>query len=147
MDLRRTLDFVKDAHDGLTDKRGEPYWQHADRVMRRLGAYAPLEIKMVALLHDAIEDTHVDADDLRFAGFPLGVIESVALLTRDHRKTYAEYIQAIAQSGNFDAVRVKLADLADNLDPARSDGLTPSLARRYETAQIVLQDALLGMLR
>jgi (p)ppGpp synthase/HD superfamily hydrolase len=71
----------------------------------------------VALLHDVVEDTAMELEDLRAEGFSETVLEAISLLTHDKSVPYMDYIRAIRQ--NPLATKVKLADLAHNSDPAR----------------------------
>ncbi|MCP4569997.1 MAG: hypothetical protein GY841_20645 [FCB group bacterium] len=47
------------------------------------------------------------------------MIEALQLLTRDKQDSYEKYIDKIARSGNIIAIKVKLADLKDNMDITR----------------------------
>ena len=79
----RLLDIAAEIcvtkHCEQRDKMGHAYFMHPMRVALRC---ATDEQKMVAMLHDVIEDCGVTADDLREAGFPAEVIEGVLAVTR-----------------------------------------------------------------
>jgi (p)ppGpp synthase/HD superfamily hydrolase len=111
--------FIKRAHKGQKDMGGKPYWTHPVRVMAKLGRSASVTEKHAALLHDVIEDTETTLDDLGNAGFHPDVLAAVELLTRPADLTYRRYIRRLVLSGNVAAMRVKLADLLDNMDPRR----------------------------
>lgn len=137
--LADTFALMKQAHEGQFDKSGQPYWHHPLRVMYRLGSHATDDERHAALLHDVIEDCPVTYDDLRARGYGAAVIEIVRLVSKDPHDgmTDREWTTAIAESGNFGAMRVKLADLADNLSPARLNALPPAMRgidRRYRLA-------------
>lgn len=126
------------AHYGQTDKAGEPYFGHVERVARSpwmdFGPFNPLSRAMIvaaAYLHDTIEDTHVTADLLHDLGFPRRLILTVESLTRDPtgNETYADFIERVALDPY--AVVVKLADLKDNLDPTRRWQPGESHRKRY----------------
>lgn len=102
------------AHDGQVDKAGQPYIGHPRRVAARLDD--PV-LKMVALLHDVIEDTAWTADALRAAGVPGRVVAAVQTLTHPRGEPNDVYWTRVR--ANEDARRVKLADIADNTSPAR----------------------------
>src|SRR3954453_11239629 len=89
------------------------------------------EAKIVAVLHDVIEDTSVTADDLRREGFGESVVAAVLCVTHRKDESYADYV--IRCQGNEVARQVKLADLEDNSRPSRAllrpDRLEPDLAR------------------
>jgi (p)ppGpp synthase/HD superfamily hydrolase len=71
----------------------------------------------VAVLHDAVEDTPLLVEELRRAGYSEDVCSSVADLTRSKDELYEEYIERTTT--NPIAIRVKLADLTDNMNPRR----------------------------
>lgn len=125
-----------EAHDGQVDKQGHEYILHPVAVahrVRHMGAW----YEAAALLHDVLEDSHVEYADLIAAGIPAGVADAVALLSRDPDQSYKEFIESIVASGNPIALEVKFADLSHNLDPRRG-AIPESLARRYQKAQAIL---------
>ena len=93
------------------------------------------EAKVVALLHDVVEDTPATIEDIEFM-FGIRIAEAVDLLTRKKEDTYFDYIHKIATSEDKLAIEVKLADLADHLE--KVDTLKPSLKKRYEKATLIL---------
>lgn len=77
---------------------------------------------------------------LRRYGFADDVIAAVMLLSRKQEgdtRTYAQYIDDIAESRNKLAMEVKLADLSDHLEGDCPERLRP----RYLAAWPVLQQA------
>lgn len=143
--IDETIAFIQEAHAGQTDKAGNPYWMHPVSVMRRLGPDASENEKLAALLHDVIEDTDHTAADLLAMGYPDDVVVAVQLLSRpegDARPAYLEWVRSLAASGNRTAVRVKIADNEDNLDPERIALLPPNerdITRRYEQSLRILR--------
>lgn len=111
--------IANESHAEQRDKCGLPYIYHPLRVMARLGEATPEE-KAAALMHDVIEDTDVEFDDLRGI-FPDEVIDMLDLLTRRDGETHRDYLQRIINSGNVMALRVKLADLHDNANIERAN--------------------------
>jgi (p)ppGpp synthase/HD superfamily hydrolase len=109
------------AHRGQRDKAGKPYILHPLRVMLRL---EDEEAMVVAVLHDVVEDSSVISADLRDLGYPTEVLEALDAVTRRQGESYADFIDRAAE--NPLARRVKLADLADNMDLRRLADLTPS---------------------
>lgn len=120
-----TIAFIKAVHAGQVDKGGVEYWKHPVSVMKRLGPDASLECRLVALLHDVIEDTRTTADDLLRRGYPESVVSAVQRLTKPEGIPYLDCIRAIVASGDRMAIAVKLADNRDNLDPERLSKLPP----------------------
>jgi len=132
-----TLHLVRNAHAGQVDKAGLPYWHHPLRVATRLGPDSTLEERLIALLHDVVEDTTMTLVKLRELDYGAGIIDAVSLLTREEGTPYLDYVRRIAASGNRTAIRVKLADLEDNL--SRTASLPSSLAERYQKARAILR--------
>lgn len=125
--LERAILAAARAHMGQWDKGGQPYILHPLRVMLGCGCE---EEKTVTVLHDTLEDTPLTAADLAAEGFPPEVVEAVLCLTRGEGEDYVAYIERVC--GNRLAARVKLADLADNMDLNRLPGLGERDFRRLE---------------
>ncbi len=150
-DIEKTKAFAEKLHRGQTDKAGAPYIGHVLRVYRnllRLFPDASSDEQRAALLHDVIEDCDVCASDLRSAGFSERTVAIVEAVTKraDDGLTYIERIERLAASGDVSAMRVKVADLTDNSDPARLAVLPPekaqSLGKRYGRALEILRAAM-----
>ncbi|MBU9762718.1 guanosine-3',5'-bis(diphosphate) 3'-pyrophosphohydrolase [Mycobacterium sp. TNTM28] len=128
-------ELIDRAHAGQVDKAGLPYVGHLRRVASYIVSEDPLAIT-TALLHDSLEDTSLSVADLVDCGFPAPVIEAVKILTRSSGQPPEDYYRTIRQ--NPLAREVKLADLADNSDPARlnqlSDATQARLRRKYSAA-------------
>jgi len=106
------------AHEGQTDLAGKDYFLHPQRVADKFSDYT---LKTVAILHDIIEDTWMTEDILRKL-FPKLICDSVVALTRKDNESYQEYIKRL--SCNALARKVKIEDLADNLDLSRLPQIT-----------------------
>ena len=103
-----------DAHHGTLDKNGAPYIFHPFKVADCMDD----EISAaVALLHDVVEDTDITFDDLRRKGIPESVIGPLTLMTHNDGSEYTEYIRKIGTDSI--ATKVKLSDLAHNMDSSR----------------------------
>lgn len=114
------------AHAGQKDRYGQPYILHVIRVTARV---FDEPAQMTAALHDVVEDTAVTLDELRMMGYPEAVLAAVDCLTRRTDETYEAFIERIA--ANPLAVRVKLADLEDNMDLRRSGPLQAEAVERF----------------
>lgn len=125
MNLDRALAIAVGAHAGQKDPVGQPYILHPLRVMH---AVATDDERVVAVLHDVVEDSAVTLEDLRRAGFAATVIEAVDALTRRHGETYEAYVGRTAAIAL--ARRVKVADLDDNMALRRVWGLERRDAER-----------------
>ena len=128
------------AHAGQLDKGGQPYILHPLRVML---AMCEEDERIVAVLHDTIEDTELMLADL-VEQFSRKVVDAVDALTRRESETYFEYIQRLVE--NETACKVKLADLADNMSQDRSSYLSEDertgLNKRYTKALQIVTEAL-----
>lgn len=131
-DLTKAIVIATEAHAGQVDKRGEPYILHPLRVMLAMDTD---EERIVAVLHDVLEDTSVRANDLRRERMPEYSVLALAALSRREDEPYLE--SYIKRAGRHSLARkVKIADLRDNLSPERNpdgrfDGL---IVTRYQPA-------------
>lgn len=122
------------AHETQRDKAGQPYIYHPVMVALQCDT---VEEKVVALLHDSVEDKGLTFDDIRESGFSEDIIDSVRLLTHEFPKDdeydrhYREYIKALYESGDQTAINVKIADLTHNTDLSRLGGRKSSGYDRY----------------
>lgn len=109
--LEDAIILAANAHKGQKDRNDEPYIMHPVRVMAQLWGH---DERMVAILHDVIEDTPVTLDDLRKAGYPDRIIEAVDAISRRKAagESFSQYIQRVKT--NPLATKVKIADLKDN---------------------------------
>ena len=140
--LKKAISLAEKAHQGQVDKGGHPYILHPKRVAERC---EPEEEKIVAMLHDVMEDTDYTADDLRKEGFSEEIITALFCLTHQEGEGYMEYIERICE--NSLAVRVKYADLQDNMDLSRiPDPTEKDLARleKYKLAKVRIEKAMKG---
>lgn len=130
--LKKCIEFAQTAHRGQKDKAGADYIGHPLRVMDQMNT---TEGKIVAILHDVLEDTCYSVTDLYATlGLPDDLIESLILLTRRKGDNYMTYIQSL--TGDPMAVSVKIADLKDNMDLSRLPAVTDhDLARQKKYAQ------------
>lgn len=117
--LEQAIAIAVTAHRGQTDRAGHPYILHPLRVMLRLDDEPA---RIVAVLHDVIEDTGTTADDLRRAGFPPEILDALDHVTKRAGESYDDFAARAAR--NPIARRVKLADLEDNLDVRRLEAVT-----------------------
>jgi len=116
--LETALKLALDAHAGLTDKAGKPYILHTLRVMLQMTD----EVEMIAaVLHDAIEDSKLTLQDLRKSDIPEEAIAALSVLTKSKNIEYDKYISEVKQ--NRLAVKIKIADLEDNLKVLRLNSI------------------------
>jgi (p)ppGpp synthase/HD superfamily hydrolase len=135
-DLATAISIACDAHRDQVDKSGKPYILHPLRVMLAMDT---TEEQIVAVLHDVAEDCEDGWLYVHDGGFNKRIIAAVDALTRRKAEgeTYVGFIKRLKR--NPLARKVKLADIADNTDPSRADGLSDSLRARYAEAAALLR--------
>ena len=124
--IRRAYEESERAHHGQTRRSGEPFVNHPLGVAQ-ICAELHLDEQTIAaaLLHDVVEDTDTDLEELRAAFGPeiAMLVEGVTKLTRisfqsreqAEAENYRKMIVAMAQD-----VRVILIKLADRLHNMRT---------------------------
>ncbi|MBR5093960.1 MAG: GTP pyrophosphokinase [Oscillospiraceae bacterium] len=127
---RKAMRLAYEAHHGQLDKEGMPYIFHPARVA---SGFTDETGACVAWLHDVVEDTGRSIADIRAAGFPEEVCRALALLTHDKSVPYMDYVRRL--SADPVAKAVKLADLRDNMDPARPSRIDAEVERRMQKYQ------------
>lgn len=114
LDIEIAISIALKAHKGQVDKGGNPYILHPIAVMNRVET---IEEKIVAVLHDVVEDTEVTIDQLRETGFTDEILEAINLLTRAKEDSYEEFIDKTLK--NRIARNVKIADIKENMNLSR----------------------------
>lgn len=155
--LVQALKMACRAHATQIDKSGEPYILHPLRVAFDYELYG--DARVVALLHDVIEDTPITYAEI-YAQFGPIIAEAVASVSRGYiwagtdlaiahgqapmifkneegyrKELYLDFV--LRARANGIGRQVKIADLKDNLSPARMDRLPAhekGIAKRYERA-------------
>lgn len=108
--LENAIGLAASAHAGRVDKLGKPYILHPLRVMGRMQTD---EQRIVAVLHDVVEDTPLTLLNLITMGYPMSIVSAIGALTRRKGESYDDYIKRVGFSEL--ASTVKVADLMDNL--------------------------------
>jgi (p)ppGpp synthase/HD superfamily hydrolase len=125
--LERAIAIAVEAHAGQVDKAGAPYILHPLRVML---AQRTNDARIVAVLHDVVEDCGVTFDELKAEGFSDVVVHALQSVTRGDGESYEDFVARAAS--NPIGREVKLADLADNSDLSRIASPTEGDLRRAE---------------
>lgn len=120
--LEKAIQIARKAHKGQTDKAGKPYIGHPIRVMKMCRSEKE---KIVAVLHDVIEDTAWTPEILqKEGGFSDEIMEALHCVTKRNKwdaslpeETYEQFIERAAS--NPIATAVKINDLKDNMDITR----------------------------
>ena len=129
--FQKALELAVEKHKNQTDKAGNPYILHPLHVMENVNSK---EGKVVAILHDIIEDTDITEDYLLKIGLSKRIVDAVVALTRSEDMDYQEYIKNL--SSNPLAKEVKLADLEHNMDLKRLPTLEEKDLERNRKYQI-----------
>jgi GTP diphosphokinase / guanosine-3',5'-bis(diphosphate) 3'-diphosphatase len=121
--VEKAYEFAKKAHEGHTRYSGEPYFIHPSAVAKHL-AELGLDAQTVAaaLLHDAIEDTHVTDEEVaaEFGPEVLFLVQGVTKLgqhkyqgTERHAESLRRLL--VATAADVRVLIVKLADRYHNM--------------------------------
>lgn len=113
------------AHAGQYDKGGRPYIFHPLFVAGKVQGESE---KIVALLHDVLEDTALSLDDMPFLSEPEQ--EALLIITKNRGERYEQYLSRV--KANAIARAVKLEDLRHNYDVSRLRSMGTEDERRLE---------------
>lgn len=123
--VQRAFAFAERAHAGQIDKVGDPYIGHP---MRVASSVTGVDEKIVAALHDVVEDCDVTLDDLRSEGYSEAIVAAVDALSKREGESLEESMARVV--ANPLATTVKYADVADNSNPARTAKLDSDTRER-----------------
>jgi (p)ppGpp synthase/HD superfamily hydrolase len=121
--LELALKIIEKSFKDKKDKAGEPYINHLRRVhdaVPKIGVNN--ELKIIALLHDVLEDCPEWNEKALRCFFTDAIIDSVVALTHKKGDTYHQYISQVLDDGW--ATEVKKYDLEDNMNITRLPELT-----------------------
>ena len=117
--LEQAQELAKQQFVGRTDKAGVDYYEgHLCSVAALVDTE---EEKIVAFLHDILEDTDYPEEKLRDQ-FGDKIVDAILLVTHKGKLSAIDYIQYIVdlkKTGNALAIAVKIADLTNNSDYRR----------------------------
>ena len=132
--LNHAIKIATHAHDGQVDKQGVPYIEHPRRVME---AADTLEKKIVAILHDTVEDTYLSLCFI-YADFDKDIGDAIDAITHRKNEPNVEYYARIMT--NPLAHAVKLLDIADNQSRLSTldEDTKMRLTKKYEKALSIL---------
>lgn len=140
MDLvKRARELAHRAHAGQLDKAGRPYIEHVARVAAAVRDDPDAEA--VAWLHDVLEDCGGEFADEVYE-LPARIFGMVEVLTRIDGEGDHYYYRVISEWPV--ALRVKLADIADNADESRLALLDEKTAARLRRKYAKALEALTG---
>lgn len=123
--IEKAREFATKKHKGMFRKNSvTPYITHPERVADLLDNN---ELKVIAWLHDILEDTHTTYEEI-VAEFGETIARDVRTLTHCDTETYDDYIERISTSPFMR--QVKVADIVANL----TDDPTEKQIRKYVKA-------------
>src|SRR6188508_1110036 len=143
--LRRSFEYAERAHAGQTRRSGEEFIHHPLGVAR-ICAELHLDEQTIAaaLLHDVIEDTESDLEELRaeFGADVAQLVEGVTKLTRisfqsreqAEAENYRKMIVAMAQ--DVRVILIKLADRLHNMRTIEYLGKQKQVQKAKETLEV-----------
>ena len=137
------LAFAAEAHEGQVRKSGEPYIYHPIEVAKILVSYhADEKAVIAALLHDTVEDTHVEMTDIRkhFGAEVALLVDGVTKLDKisysSKEEQQIENIRKMLLAMAKD-IRVILIKLADRLHNMRTLDSQPDAKRREKALETI----------
>lgn len=137
--LAESIAAAAEAHRGQVDQGGNPYILHALEVMYKIRAQGYDEtVQAAVVLHDVKEDSpHFWlswVDHLIRNKIETDRLEAlVNLMSKIQDERYGDYITRLIDSGNTDAIAIKMADLEHNSCITRLKGLRPKDLERIST--------------
>lgn len=137
MDLESASQLAHRLHRHQRDKAGQPYHAHVEAVREMLTGEDE-EVRIAAVLHDAVEDTEMTLEELRRLGCTERTLAAIDSVTRRPGEEYMDLIRRAR--ANPDGRKIKLADnmhntmRLGNLDPKQA----ASMAKRYARARAIL---------
>jgi GTP pyrophosphokinase len=143
--LTRAFDFAARAHDGQVRRSGQEFIYHPWGAAKILAGLRLDEATLAAaLLHDTVEDTGVEIDDIRteFGDEIAKLVEGVTKLTRvqfqsrEHAEAenYRKLVLAMAE--DLRVILIKLADRLHNLRTIEYMGKQTQVRKARETLEV-----------
>src|SRR5438876_11763999 len=143
--LTRAFDYAARAHDGQVRRSGQEFIYHPWGAAKILAGLQLDEPPLAAaLLHDVVEDTETELDDLRgaFGDEIAKLVEGVTKLTRVQFQS-REYAEAenyrkliVAMAEDVRVILIKLADRLHNLRTIEYMGKQTQVRKAKETLEV-----------
>ena len=134
MNLEKAIKIAVKAHSGQVEKNGDPGILHPLRVMHSVSTN---EEKIVAVLHDVIEDSKLTFKDLKKAGFSDKIVNAVKSVSNLKGEDYFKFIKRASK--NKIGRIVKIADTYDKLTLERFTNLSSRNFNKYKNALDILK--------
>jgi len=111
--IEAAIGLATEYHKNQVDKCGEPYIFHPLRVMM---CAVTTEQRIVAVLHDILEDTKMSIEVLSYY-FTKEILLAIEAMTKQKSEKYDDYLKRVKD--NQIAKVVKILDIKDNASPSR----------------------------
>jgi GTP pyrophosphokinase len=143
--LARAFDFAATAHDGQRRRSGQEFIYHPWGAAKILAGLRMDEATLAAaLLHDTVEDTGVEVDDVRaeFGDEIAKLVEGVTKLTRvqfqsrEHAEAENYRKLVVAMAEDVRVILIKLADRLHNLRTIEYMGKQTQVRKARETLEV-----------
>ena len=143
--IARAFHFAAAAHEGQTRRSGSPFIEHPVGVARICAELRLDEQTLAAaLLHDVVEDTATDIEDVRaeFGDEVARLVEGVTKLTRisfqSREQAEAENYRKmiVAMSEDVRVILIKLADRLHNMRTIEYLGKQKQIQKAKETLEV-----------
>ena len=134
MNLEKAIKIAVKAHSGQVEKNGDPGILHPLRVMHSVSTN---EEKIVAVLHDVIEDSKLTFKDLKKAGFSDKIVNAVKSVSNLKGEEYFKFIKRASK--NKIGRIVKIADTYDKITFERFTNLSSRNFNKYKNALDILK--------
>jgi len=110
--LEKAIELALKYHKGqIKNGTGEEFILHVLRVMMSMDSE---DERISAVLHDIVEKSNCTLEELKEQGFSNKIINTVDALSKRKGEDYSDYIKRVKKDPV--AVKVKIADLEDNMD-------------------------------
>jgi (p)ppGpp synthase/HD superfamily hydrolase len=145
--LERAIAIAVEAHRGKKDRYGSPYILHPLRVMAKVRTDSA---KILAVLHDVVEDTDWTFEDLRKEGFPEEILHALDCVTKRQGEPYEDFVKRSAANSlarqvkervtryvfgcvNFECYRLEGAQQSRIECPMEEEQIFPALMHHRKT--------------
>jgi (p)ppGpp synthase/HD superfamily hydrolase len=125
--------IAREVHKGQkrTIGRREDYIKHPERVASH---FSTNNSKIIAWLHDVLEDSNLTREDLEKKGISKELVDVVVIITKKKDEDYLNYILRVKR--NEQARIIKIVDIRDNLERLNKG----SLRDKYLLALHILEE-------
>lgn len=145
--VKKAKEFAREKHEGIARKDGvTPYFDHLKKVVKNLEklGVSNQDILCAGWLHDTIEDTNTDYDDIseQFGKIVADIVASVTKDTRLPRPVREKkYVEQLRRS-MWQAKIVKLADIIANISDLKNAGYDKQKELKQVKDKIVYFEAI-----